>query len=424
MSAKPHDFTLYSELNDHQRKLEVEVANCARFTCLEMSAKEKLQACSVLYMHVNKVNRKCYIGITIMQARFRWGSGGVAYRNNRRFGAAIARYGWQSFETHILAFVDGRDALNEVEVMAISAAGGHKSRYTYNLSPGGDFIAETSKAIVGVHLETGVARSFKSGSEAARILGISNPDMPMAVARRTKNRSSVKATDGHWWFRFADDELSQPPKAWGESFRVARVTELLGRRVVAIHRKTLEQHLFSSTGEAAKVLGLTQPQVFQVVSGKIKSSRNWWFRYEDEDREMPSLYGAAATRAKLDRAVYAIHLKTKQVIRFRNCTDADAALKLYPGAASTTASGTRASAGEWWFSYDPHASPPSEFKGALVAKARSIPVVATRVDDGSEALYPSAKAASIALGMSRAAICKSISGELGNVKGFSFRKAR
>jgi hypothetical protein len=69
------------------------------------------------------------------------------------------------------------------------------------------------------------------------------------------------------------------------------------------------------------------------------------------------------------------------------------------------------------------AMPPKELKGALVAKARSKPVVAVDLATGGEQEYPNAKTAAAALDVSRAAISRVIKGQLKAVKGFGFRFA-
>jgi hypothetical protein len=140
----PVDFSNLSELSNRHPKKKITVSNGAEFIILNISEAEKLKASNVLYLHLNRLNKKCYIGITIMQAGDRWSSG-IAYRKNRRFGAAIKKYGWDAFDSFILAFADDRDALNKAEILAIAAAGGHKTKFTYNLSPGGDLVAENDK---------------------------------------------------------------------------------------------------------------------------------------------------------------------------------------------------------------------------------------------------------------------------------------
>ena len=76
-----------------------------------------------------------------MEAGFRW-KNGQAYRRHKRFGAAIRQQGWNAFDHYVLAFIDHRETMNEAEKQAIKMAGGHKSKFTYNSTPGGDVVAE------------------------------------------------------------------------------------------------------------------------------------------------------------------------------------------------------------------------------------------------------------------------------------------
>jgi len=410
------DFTHLSLRNKQYQKQSVIVANGVAFTVLSIADIEKVKASNVLYMHVHKLNRKCYIGITVQTAGARWYSG-IAYKMNKRFGPALKKYGWKSFDTYILAFIDDRDSLNIAEISAIAAAGGHKSKFTYNLSPGGDIVAENDKPVVGVYLPTGEEREFKSGSEASRILDLGNTDYPMAIARG--ERQSVK----DWWFRFKDDDVSQPPKMWGERLRLQKINEIGAKPLTATNYKSGETLHFNTQSEAAEALGIQQSSISMVLIGQGYSADGWWFRFDGDDRAMPKSFGFQAIREKRDIKVYATHLLTGEKRLFRNRTVADTELGIYKGAAASVVSGKRTSAAGWWFSFDENAQPPSEFKGALVAKARSKPVVAINLTTGIEQKYSSAKTAGVELGISRAAISKVIKGELKAVKGFYFRFA-
>ena len=148
------DFTHISKKNLGLQTRLITVANGAIFKVLDLNQGDVDIADNVIYMHVNKLNSKCYIGITVQRAKQRWTSG-IAYKNNRRFGSALKKHGWNNFDSYILAFGDNRESLNAAEILAIAAAGGHKSDHTYNLSPGGDMVAENDIPLVGVHLETG-----------------------------------------------------------------------------------------------------------------------------------------------------------------------------------------------------------------------------------------------------------------------------
>jgi hypothetical protein len=410
------DFTHLSPRNAAFKKRLVTVANGATFVVLDMTEDEKRQATNVIYLHVHRESRKCYVGITVQEAGKRWFSG-TTYRLNRRFGRALEKHGWDAFDSRILAFAENRDSLNRAEVAAIAAAGGHKSRHTYNLSPGGDTVADNNIPIVGVFLPTGEVREFTGGSEASRLLGLGSTDAPMAVIR------GELAAARDWWFRLAGDDEATPPLIWGEPLRLSKLRELKARPLVAINYASGESRRFETQAIAAEALGINQSEVGMVANGKSHSAGGWWFRFEDEDRQMPSLRGHQATRAKRDKKVYATHLKTGERCEFRNCTVADQDLGIYEGGAAAVASGKRVSADDWWFSYDIDEQPPADFKFALVAKARSKPVVATEIATGRERRFESAKAAAETLGMSRASICYVISGKLNAAKGYKFRFA-
>jgi len=411
------DLTYISAQNTHYPKQLVTVANGATFIALVLPVEIKAKVSNIIYMHVHRESRKCYVGITVQAAGKRW-LNGTAYRYNRRFGSALKRHGWEMFDSFVLAFGDDRNALNQAEVAAISAAGGHKSKFTYNLSPGGELVAENDKPIIGVFLATGEERLFKSGTDAARKLEMTSMDMPMAVARGTR------ASAAGWWFRFKYDELATPPKSWGEELRIDAMRSKWGKRVIAINYATGERRLFSTTAEAAAALGVEQSAVSMVAQGKDSSAKGWWFRFEDDDRPMPLVHGSQAIRLKLDKHVYAVHLITGERRDFRNCSVADSELGLYNGATASVASGDRTSAANWWFSYDKDIAPPLAFKSALVAIARSKAVVAIEIATGREQQFDSAKDAASALGMSRAAISCVISGKLKTAKGYRFRFAK
>lgn len=413
----PIDFTHLSTKNKNYPTGMVTVANGTSFVILKIPKSELAAIRQVIYIHIHRDTKRCYVGITEQDVKSRW-HGGVGYRSNRRFGSAISKHGWKEFDSHILAFCDDREQLNAAEIKAIASAGGHKSKYTFNLSSGGDLVADNDKPVIGVFLETGEEKRFKSSVDAARQLGMNNIDKPSAIARKEKTSS----TEG-WWFRFEDDVDAKPPTEWGESYRLNQVKRLQGKKVIAIHFKTNEEKRFNNQDEAAVALGVHKSQISQVALGDAMSANGWWIKFEDDDRPMPKIYGTQSTRAKRDKKVYAVHLKTGEKLGFRNCTVADNELKLHKGAAAAVASGERASTSDWWFSYKKDVDPPKEYRGALVAKARSKAIVAIEIATGKEVRFNSAKEAALQLGMSRASISVVISGKLKSAKGYLFRFA-
>lgn len=410
----PKNFFEISSKNNGYKTQHIELANGVIFEVLDLTKPEISKASNILYLHINRATKQCYVGITEQQAHKRWYSG-IAYNNNRRFGSAIKKYGWEQFDSHVLAFGNSREKLNKAEIDAIALAGGHGTKYTYNLSPGGDTVAENDIPIVGVNLKTGETKSFKSGSDAARALGFKSTDMPMAVARG--NRTSV----GNWWFRYESDKNKKPPEIWGNKLRVLEVQKKQSKNLIAISYETKEERRFKTLEEAAKSIGVTKGHISLVALGKNQSANGWWIKYEGDKTELPSIYGSAARRVKRDQTVYAVNLKTGIVKSFRNCTVADVELGTYKGAAASVASGERTSAAGWWFSYDKNALPPTKFKGALVAEARSKPIVAIEISTNKETPFKSAKEAEVTLGIHRSTISNILKGKQESSKGYRFR---
>ena len=392
----------------------IEIANGAQFQALKLSKEEISKATNVLYIHINRQNKQCYIGITEQEAWKRWFSG-MAYRNNRRFGAAIKKYEWDQFDSYILAFGESRESLNQAEKEAIVAAGGHKSKHTYNLSPGGDMVAENDIPIVGINLDSGESKRFKSGSDAARKIGLKSTDMPMAVARG--ERTSV----ANWWFRYEADVDKLPPTIWGNKLRILEVQKKQSKNLIATSFETKEQRHYKTLEEAAKDLGVTKGLISMVARGASTSANGWWIQFEGIKREMPKSFGSVLRREKRDEKVYAVNLSSGEKKEFRNCTVADVELALYKGAAALVSSGQRASAAGWWFTLKKSEKPPAKFKGALVAEARSKPIYAIELTSGKETRFDSAKQAEEALGIHRSSISNIIKGKSKSSKGYSFR---
>jgi hypothetical protein len=58
---------------------------------------------SCVYVHINKINNKKYIGFSKNDdAESRWGVGGIGYENQRFYNEGILPFGWDNFEHKIL----------------------------------------------------------------------------------------------------------------------------------------------------------------------------------------------------------------------------------------------------------------------------------------------------------------------------------
>jgi hypothetical protein len=399
----PFDYTRCSDRNrPHPTKI-IEIAGGVKFVVLNITREQGENCRTLLYMHVNRINRKFYIGRTTMLAadRFNLGHG---YRLQEAMGAAIKRHGWNAFDTYVLALGDDDASLRELEVQAIKDAGGHKSCNSYNISPGGEIVADTGKPVICVHMPTMKATEYESATACGNKLNI-HPDGVAAVARGDINsRGSARRQNiGDYYFYFKG-ETPHYPDHFGGGARAKRIADKLGRPIVAINYNTGDRKYFRSTGEAAGTLGLHQSAVSQVVLGKTRSAGDWFFYLADQPRELPTARGSVATREKRDVTVYAVDLKTREKTAHRNATVAGQACGISQSSVSAILSGQRGSENGFWFTYDPTEEPPKHYGKASVRFHKEQPVMAIELQTGKRTPFSSATAASKALGVQRSSI--------------------
>jgi group I intron endonuclease len=100
-----------------------------------------------VYIHINKVNNKAYVGQTIYGYDLykRWKHDGKGYLKKDKngkytqpiFANAIKKYGWDSFEHIVWAEHLTEDEANHIEMLLIALFDTTNSNYGYNLRSGG-----------------------------------------------------------------------------------------------------------------------------------------------------------------------------------------------------------------------------------------------------------------------------------------------
>ena len=91
----------------------------------------------VVYIHMNKVNGKVYVGITCQKPSRRF-SKGNGYRECPKFWNAIKKYGWNGFLHIIYRTGLTEKEAKELEIELISSYKSFDIKYGYNTSKGGD----------------------------------------------------------------------------------------------------------------------------------------------------------------------------------------------------------------------------------------------------------------------------------------------
>lgn len=90
-----------------------------------------------IYIHLNKINNKAYIGQTCQTLDKRWGNG-VCYKHNPHFYNAIQKYGWDNFEHIVWADNLTQEQANSIEEKLIALFNTTNREFGYNCRAGGD----------------------------------------------------------------------------------------------------------------------------------------------------------------------------------------------------------------------------------------------------------------------------------------------
>ena len=93
-----------------------------------------------IYIHINTINNKVYIGQTQFQDNLikRTGKEGEKYHDSPRFYNAIKKYGWQSFQHQILEKNLTKEQANQQEIYWINYYNSTNDKYGYNIQTGGN----------------------------------------------------------------------------------------------------------------------------------------------------------------------------------------------------------------------------------------------------------------------------------------------
>ncbi len=91
-----------------------------------------------VYIHVNKINKKVYIGQTSQKPERRWGKNGYNYKKSSYFELAIQKYGWDNFEHIILKDNLTQEEANYWEKYYIEQYDSTNRDRGYNLTTGGN----------------------------------------------------------------------------------------------------------------------------------------------------------------------------------------------------------------------------------------------------------------------------------------------
>lgn len=124
-----------------------------------------------LYIHKNKINGKCYVGITSKAPSKRWGNNGYHY-NSQPFYNAIQKYGWDNFE-HIIVLTElTKTEAESKEIEYILKLKSNKREFGYNMTSGGTLNDSAKLTVCQYSLTGDFINEYESITNASEITGI------------------------------------------------------------------------------------------------------------------------------------------------------------------------------------------------------------------------------------------------------------
>ena len=177
-----------------------------------------------VYMHVNKINGKKYIGITSNKnPEYRWNNG-KAYRSDGSFGRAISRYGWDQFEHFIVATGLKKVEAYRHERRLIAENQTCNPNYGYNMTIGGNGSAGLTRKAMPKKIDAsqplyqvsinGVILKFFNNSNFAADYCFNNISQSEDVYgfywNFLKSVETKSINEGYYWIRCSEWEAEHP----------------------------------------------------------------------------------------------------------------------------------------------------------------------------------------------------------------------
>lgn len=229
----------------------------------EQKEKETRNNFWTVYMHVNKINNKMYIGITSKKPTARWRKNGKGYKTSPYFYNAIQKYGWDNFE-HIILFTDlDENCAKNKEKELIKKYQSNNRTFGYNCTEGGDGVCGRKLTIEQIE------------KMRLRLKGKKHSD-------EWKQNMKVIMTGR----KFSEE--------WKQKISESHIGELnpSAKKIVLIDRFYNLIKIYNCITYAAKELGLHVTKIQDVCNKKSSHTGGYIFMYYDEyEKEKENLIG-------------------------------------------------------------------------------------------------------------------------------------
>lgn len=246
-----------------------------------------------VYMHINKVNNKRYIGITKQKPEIRWGNGSH-YKSSPHFYSSIQKYGWDGFE-HIILFtcLSEEDAkIKEIELIKLYNT--TENNFGYNCTKGGDGVTGNK------HTKEAIEKMRKASTGRIPSLETRNKMKKIMTGRIMSTKWKQRISNSH--------KGDKNPSA---------------KSIVQLSSNYELIKQYSCARYAEKELGINVVNISQVCMGKAKSAGGYIFMFsKDYEKQKESLIGKSINIQPYRKKIIQMSLEEEEIFCFRSINEA------------------------------------------------------------------------------------------------------
>ena len=260
-----------------------------------------------VYIHVNKINQKVYVGQTREKNIIkRWGNNGIGYKTQEHFWRAIQKYGWDNFDHLIITDWITKEKANEIEIAVIALFNSTNKDYGYNISQGGsgptgvpcsdekkqllsdmfsgfsnpfygkkhtkdirNMLSEThSIPIVQLDLNGVFIEEYKNAKEASQISGADHTSILKCCA----DKKHCNSAGGYLWMYMNDYKQGKRKQYNNNHLRQVIQLDVSGHFIAE----------YNSVKSASEATGICDTGIVSCCNGTYKHSGGFLWRYKED----------------------------------------------------------------------------------------------------------------------------------------------
>ena len=227
--------------------------------------------CYTVYMHVNSINGKRYIGITKQKPEYRWRSDGSGYFRSPHFWGAIQKYGWNNFKHIILLENADRNFACDMEQELIDLYHTRDRRCGYNMTAGGDGSRGWKPSAETLAKRSAKLRGIKRSEQHRQRLREAN------LGKKATKETREKLRESHLGKKLTGYALEVAVENMNKAHKMRR------KSIYCIDREGRRHDFESSKDAAAFYHEPILEKNFKVIAeaGRIVNGKQWFYKHKE-----------------------------------------------------------------------------------------------------------------------------------------------